>query len=179
VKENIIDAETRVACDNENSKDRKANQTEHVEMHHPEDIRWRCIRCHACCGDTKQHIRHIRLLETEVQAISMLTALDPKSFCIPANGFEPYKFEMCKQTPGNCIFLEGDSCAIYEERPLTCRFYPFFLEEPSEGTFNFGLTSERCPGLGQGPFLRTGFFRKLLETASKKIRSVRGTCQPF
>lgn len=172
LNENILDARTRVSRDNKNSNGSKASQAEHVKVHHPEDIRWRCIRCHACCGDTEQHIRHIRLLEAEVQAISGLTVRDPKSFCIPANGFEPFKFEMCKRTSGNCIFLEGDSCAIYEGRPLTCRFYPFFLEEPSEGTFKFGLTSEKCSGLGQGPLLRTEFFLALLETASKKIRSV-------
>jgi Fe-S-cluster containining protein len=78
---------------------------------------------------------------------------------------------MLKETSGNCIFLERFSCAIYAERPLTCKLYPFFLEESSENNFQFGVTKEKCPGFGQGRLLEDVFFLELLETAVRKILS--------
>jgi Fe-S-cluster containining protein len=146
-------------------------ESEHVKIQYPVNIRWQCIRCHTCCGDTKQHTRHVRMLDTEVKAISRLTGLNPRSFCVTLDSIEPYRSEMLKQASGDCIFLKGPSCVIYNERPLTCKFYPFYLEEHSIGNIVFDLTSEKCPGLGQGPLLSTEFFVEMLRTASKQMTS--------
>jgi Fe-S-cluster containining protein len=78
---------------------------------------------------------------------------------------------MLKQRTGDCIFLSSNTCTIYEIRPLTCRFYPFSLEEPVQGSYEFELTNEKCPGIGKGQLLNEEFFRDLLSTARKRIIS--------
>jgi Fe-S-cluster containining protein len=78
---------------------------------------------------------------------------------------------MLKQKTGDCIYLSSDTCTIYEIRPLTCRFYPFSLEEPVQDSYRFGLTNEKCSGLGKGQLLNEEFFKDLLNTARKRIPS--------
>ncbi len=150
---------------------RQRSRSRSRQIHYPDDLYWQCLRCHSCCGDTLEHSRHIRLLDREVRIIAYVTARDPKSFCTRITGFGFYEFEMLKQSTGDCIFLSRNICTIYEIRPLTCRFYPFFLEEPVQGGYRFGLTNEKCPGLGQGQLLNEEFFKDLLNTARKKIPS--------
>ena len=152
---------------------------ERVEIRHPENVRWKCVRCHACCGDTTEHIRHIRMRHSEVLDISRLTKKAPRSFCFPIKGFERFKFEMQKQTSGNCVFLSADTCTIYRNRPLTCRFYPFFLKQSSEKQFEFCLTDERCPGLSQETLIDQAFYVRLFRTASKKISRQHNSRQSF
>jgi len=161
---------TDVSCSIENRIRFKTTHTQDLEIIYPRDTHWRCLRCHACCGDTKQHIRHIRLLETEATAISHFTGCQQERFCTSLDESGPYKFEMLKQSSGDCVFLKGSSCTVYPERPLTCKFYPFYLKETSEGRYKFGLTNENCPGLGQGPSLKIEFFAELLEMASKRMQ---------
>jgi Fe-S-cluster containining protein len=166
---------TDVSSSIEDCRQFKKTHDQDLEIIYPRDTHWRCLRCHACCGDTKQHIRHIRLLETEATAISRFIGHQQQKFCASSDEFGSYKFEMLKQSSGDCIFLKGNSCTVYPERPLTCRFYPFYLEEPSEGRYKFGLTDENCPGLGQGPSLEIEFFARLLEMASKKMQNSRSS----
>ena len=158
---------------------RHTHPPERVEIRHPENVRWNCVRCHACCGDTAEHIRHIRMLHSEVLDISRLTKRAPGSFCFPIEGFERFKFEMQKQASGDCVFLNADTCTIYGNRPLTCRFYPFSLKQSSENEFEFCLTDERCPGLGQEPLLDDPFYIRLFRTASKKISRQHNSWQSF
>jgi len=33
-----------------------------------------------------------------------------------------------RDASGNCIFYSGNSCSIYEWRPLICSCYPFFID---------------------------------------------------
>jgi len=170
LRKTLPNAVTEVSCSIGNSNRIEKTCTQDKEITYPKDIRWRCLRCHACCGDTKQHIRHIKLLETEATTISHFIGRQRKRFCVSSDESGPYKFEILKQSPGDCIFLRENSCTIYSERPLTCRFYPFYLEETSQNRYKFGITNENCPGLGQGPVLEMEFFVQLLEMASKKMQ---------
>jgi Fe-S-cluster containining protein len=43
---------------------------------------------------------------------------------------------------GSCKFYRKGGCTIYQERPLLCKTYPFFLEK---GALGFS----ECSGLGQ------------------------------
>ncbi len=149
----------------------RGKKSELIKIEHPVNLRWQCTRCHTCCGDTKQHTRHVRMLDSEVKNISSLTGLNLQSFCVKIDNTGPYRFEMLKQTSGDCMFLKEDSCTIYNQRPLTCKFYPFYLEEHSTGNIVFNLTSEKCPGLGRGPLVVTKSFVEMLRTASKQMTS--------
>jgi len=56
-----------------------------------------------------------------------------------------------KEKPNyDCIFWVSEGgCSVYETRPLQCRAFPFWLSALNSGK-SWEMTSEHCPGIGQG-----------------------------
>ena len=123
-----------------------------------------------CCGDTKYKIRSILLLKHEAERISEKTSLNISGFAEKKKDFEPYAYNMVKTKDGKCIFLNEDSCSIYEIRPLICRFYPFELKNPLNKKYVFGYTNE-CIGIGKEPLLKRSFFKSLFNLFKKYMKN--------
>lgn len=138
-------------------------------VNYPAHIGWRCARCAMCCKDTSEHERCIRVLPQEASRISLRTKLKLDSFLVPFANSAPYTYLMRKHD-GRCCFLEKDNCSIYDLRPITCVFFPFFLNRTSDEAFRFELTPERCRGLGLGPALSEEHFRSLFALAALRLR---------
>jgi hypothetical protein len=128
---------------------------------YPRDVRYLCIKCGICCGDTKEKVRKILLLYTEAKRIAKVTSKPIDEFAEEIAGHEPYVYAMKKTVAeGKCVFLEKERCAVYASRPLVCRFYPFELRVASDGKHEFLYTNE-CPGIGKGKRLTGNYFRRL------------------
>ena len=62
---------------------------------------------------------------------------------------------------GDCIFLQGKRCGIYEVRPTQCRTFPFWPEVlRSEAKWKEAATS--CEGMGQGKLYSKEEIMKIL-----------------
>ncbi|WP_455367329.1 YkgJ family cysteine cluster protein [[Eubacterium] cellulosolvens] len=146
-------------------------------IHFPSHILWSCIQCGMCCGDTRSHRRRILLLEKEAALISRITDLEIDEFTykLPTSGLydartlKPYSRQM-RKIKGKCFFLQDHRCLIYLQRPLTCRFYPFSMQE-KKGDYTFLLTDEPCEGFGSGSELNENFFSDLINYAKKVLKS--------
>jgi Fe-S-cluster containining protein len=136
-------------------------------VEYPTRVRWKCTRCAECCQDTSSHERRIRVLPQEISKITLKTGLRAGQFST-SYPYPPYTREM-RKVSGRCFFLRRGLCSIYEVRPVTCVFYPFFLDHLREGGYRFGLTSERCKGLGLGRELTETKFRRLFSLAMLKL----------
>lgn len=135
----------------------------------PNNIKFECIKCGLCCGDTEQKTRRILLLQTEAQKIAAETSQPLISFSDKINDNQPYCFEMKKTSEGKCFFLKDNKCSIYEVRPIICVFYPFELKlPPNERKYVFDFTPE-CPGINQGKAFRLKDFEKLFEIARARL----------
>ncbi|MFP3951635.1 MAG: YkgJ family cysteine cluster protein [Candidatus Bathyarchaeia archaeon] len=130
---------------------------------HPVGLRWRCTNCGACCRNPEDRDRRILLLPTD---ISRLRGVIESEFYNTVEGREPFVAEMVK-SDGKCVFLGADGCEIYDNRPLICRTYPFWIERIDQ-SFIFRV-DEDCPGLGKGERLGERFFRKLLKECLSNI----------
>ncbi|MEM3737317.1 MAG: YkgJ family cysteine cluster protein [Candidatus Bathyarchaeia archaeon] len=137
-----------------------------MAVSYPPGIRFLCNRCTICCRNTTTRVRRILLLEQEVLEISEVTSRAISTFAEPSREDSRFPYEM-KKIKGRCSFLVGDSCTIYEYRPLICRFYPFSLRRFG-GVYYFHPTKE-CPAIGDGEELEKGFFENLLRLALKKF----------
>ena len=135
-------------------------------LNYPRGVRFLCTRCTICCRDSPTRARRILLLEGEAQRISMLTGQAILSFAEPSQREIRFPYEM-KKADGRCVFLRGESCTIYEDRPLLCRYYPFYLTR-RENIYTFNPTDE-CPGIGDGEELERQFFESLLRLALEKL----------
>ena len=140
-----------------------------VSFRYPKRLRFQCTRCALCCGDTSTRARHILLLKSEVEQISQDTARPVQEFAGEIKGREPYVYEMKKTAEeGKCFFLSDKVCAIYELRPLICRFYPFELSRSRDQRHAFLCTKE-CPGVGEGKLLEKEYFEDLFRQACDKL----------
>ena len=144
-----------------------------MSYNHPSAVRFTCIKCGICCGDTQEKVRHILLMTTEAEKIANSTEKTVSEFAAKVEGRLPYSYEM-RKTPGNgkCIFLKQNQCTIYALRPLICRFYPFELKIGQNQKPEFLHTNE-CPGIGKGKTLREIDFRKLFKKAQTGARMER------
>ena len=140
-----------------------------VNFDYPTAVRFHCIKCGTCCGDTKEKTRHILLLRTEAEQIAKTTMQPIFKFAVKIKGKTPYSYEMKKRENGKCVFLENDQCTIYPLRPLICRFYPFELKVSNSGNPVF-LYTEECPGINNGRLLNKDYFRKMFRLARAKFR---------
>lgn len=139
-----------------------------MAFEYPQNLRFKCIKCGICCGDTHERKRHVLLLKEEADIIASTTHQCVTSFAQKIQDTPPYRYEMKKTLEdGKCIFLRENTCLIYSMRPLICRFYPFGLKTTYEDHMVFYYANE-CPGIGKGKAIKEGAFRKLLRRANKR-----------
>ena len=140
-----------------------------MDFTYPVNVRFECNQCGLCCGDTVEKARHILLLESEAQDISVKTGLPIADFAVEASSSQPYVYEIKKPSQGKCIFLENNQCTIYKSRPLICRFYPFELKfDQDKETHVFNYTLE-CPTIGAGKTLTKKHFEELFLLAKQRL----------
>jgi len=145
-----------------------------MSFNYPVAVRFQCVKCGICCGDTKEKNRHILLLRTEAAQIATATLQSISEFTVDLKDKAPYSYEMKKTADGKCVFLENNCCTIYAFRPLICRFYPFELKIADSGKYTFRYTLE-CSGINKGPIVSKNYFRKLLRLALAKSRQIAGS----
>ncbi len=136
-----------------------------MSFQYPLKIRFKCIKCGICCGDTEEKTRHILLLRKEASKIADTIKQPIENFAVELVGKTPYCYEMKKTKEGKCVFLKGNRCIIYSKRPLICKYYPFGLET-NQNQQKFFHTNE-CPGIGKGKIMKENDFHKLLKLANK------------
>jgi Fe-S-cluster containining protein len=142
-----------------------------LDFAYPKKIRFNCIKCGICCGDTENKVRMILLLEPEIKHIANEVSLSIDYFASKVDDFEPYGY-MMKKRDGKCFFLHDKQCSIYEKRPLICRFYPFQLINLGDSHYVFKETSE-CPGINNGLYLGKDYFKKMFEEAASLMQDRR------
>jgi Fe-S-cluster containining protein len=139
-----------------------------LNFDYPAGIRFECIRCGICCGDTKEKFRHVLLLRSEAERISAKTSRCMEEFANIVEDKTPYCYELRKTKDGRCVFLKDSQCTIYSSRPLICRFYPFELGHEEDSRYRFRYTQE-CPGLGKGTEATSVYFKKLFRLARAQL----------
>jgi Fe-S-cluster containining protein len=107
---------------------------------------FQCLRCGECCVGKENSVV---VFPFEIRAIQERTGLFWHEIaCPPLEGewddqgrFHTLEWRL-KKEGGSCKFYRDGECKIYEERPLLCKTYPFFLENGVVG-------SSECIGLGR------------------------------
>jgi Fe-S-cluster containining protein len=149
-----------------------------MSFEYPEKIRFKCLKCGICCGNTPERTRHILLLDKEAQGIAKSVNKSVSDIVLKVEGTRPYSYEMKKNTTnGKCIFLKENRCVIYPKRPLICRFYPFGLENGQKQRQKVFFFTNECPGIGKGRTMEESDFRRLLKRAEKRTMN-RGSVEP-
>ncbi len=101
------------------------------------EIGFTCTYCARCC--TRAFNDHVFLLDTDVSRVLMInpSALEPApyyEFCDRNGTFYVAGYALTAQDDraGSCVFLLGDRCRIYSDRPAICRVYPYMLHREAD-----------------------------------------------
>jgi Fe-S-cluster containining protein len=146
-----------------------------VRFNYPKHVGFICNNCGRCCGDTKDKVRHILLLKTDVDRITNKTLLEAPEFIEEVFGFEPYIFQIRKSENGRCFFLKKNRCTIYKIRPLICRFYPFQLKNIGKNRFSFSYTN-KCTGIEEGSQKARVYFKSLFNKFTNAMEKNKSNC---
>lgn len=111
---------------------------------------FQCKRCGKCCmgrfGDNT-----VTVFPSEIRAIMAAAGLGWFDVARPYESddvdgkgvIHTFEWALRRKENGDCAFLEGGKCAVYEHRPRICRTYPMRLEAGE-------LELYECDGLGTG-----------------------------
>ncbi len=110
-------------------------------------IRFECQETGRCCMSRGSYGYVYLTLEDRRRLAAHLklrTSQFTRRFCDQTQGFYHLK-----NPKGDCRFLEGTRCGIYEARPTQCRTWPFWPENMNSKTWNQEIAAY-CPGVGRG-----------------------------
>lgn len=97
------------------------------------------------------------------KVLKMTTAEFTRKHCEKSLGM----FRLKEDTPtGDCRFLEGKRCGVYEGRPTQCRTWPFWPEVMNSKTWKKEVSSF-CPGVGKGRVWPAEEIEKILKEQTK------------
>jgi len=79
-----------------------------------------CTACANCC-----RVATVRLAGRDVERLARYFRIAPAEFLARYAGETPEEGTVLRRAPDTgCVFLEGNLCTVYEERPDTCRRFP-------------------------------------------------------
>jgi uncharacterized protein len=103
-----------------------------------------CTACANCC-----RVATTRLKERDVERLAKFSRLSIPRFLATYTVEDPEEGVILKRSEGQgCVFLAGNECSIYEERPDACRNFPHLVR--GEGSllkrmWEFGDRATYCP----------------------------------
>ncbi len=78
-----------------------------------------CRQCANCCK-----VAEVELKERDIEKLARFMRLSTKSFIDQYTALDESGDRILKRTESGCVFLSGNDCTIYEERPETCQRFP-------------------------------------------------------
>lgn len=101
--------------------------------------RWKCVRCGWCCCNYDVPVT----FEDEERLKKFGDVLWRGKIGV-----------YLKKIDGKCIFYNDGECLIYEDRPIACRRYPFYIRRQGDYLAKFGnvyvYLDKNCRGIGKG-----------------------------
>jgi len=99
--------------------------------------RFACTGCGGCC----RWPGHVLLRGEEIAPLARATGLGEEEFLgrYTRLATNRAQLSLVENSRGECVFLEGSRCVVYEARPKQCRDYPYLWR-----------TGDDCPGIGNG-----------------------------
>jgi Fe-S-cluster containining protein len=106
----------------------------HLKRHNFSDLRFRRVAediedridCRACANCCK--VAETDITKRDAVRISRKMGMSEKEFVSQYTTASAFDDEMIlRRTEAGCIFLSGNDCTIYEDRPDTCRNFPHLV----------------------------------------------------
>lgn len=111
-----------------------------------EGLRFTCTQCGDCCTGAPGYVW---VSEEEIAKLAERLNLDVPTFERRYVRQAGRRKSLIEYNGGDCCFLVDRKCAVYEDRPIQCKTWPFW-ESNLRSRAAWNRTCEVCPGAGQG-----------------------------
>jgi Fe-S-cluster containining protein len=124
-----------------------------ADTFYADGLRFSCIRCSSCC---RYSPGQVFLSKADIRRLLPFLNKDLASFvreyCVLVDTGMGRSLSLKEKAGFDCIFWEGEGCAIYAQRPSQCATYPFWagLIGSSQA---WEEEARHCPGIGKGAIL--------------------------
>ncbi|WMW22117.1 YkgJ family cysteine cluster protein [Methanolobus mangrovi] len=137
-----------------------------------QEVGFECDFCARCC--TREFNDHVFLLNDDAVRIKAISSdsLEPAPYyelCDQHGRFYVSGYSLKVKKDGSCIFLHEKKCAIYGQRPLICRLYPYMLHREADEDGN--IDWRQIAGPGQHGCYHTGISDDESEEIALLIKS--------
>jgi Fe-S-cluster containining protein len=78
-----------------------------------------CRVCANCCK-----VAEVELKERDIERLARFMRITPKKFMAEYTGLDESGERILRRSEAGCVFLSGNDCTIYEERPEACQRFP-------------------------------------------------------
>jgi len=137
----------------------KKSPVEPVQLGPDSRFRFEChrgISCfNKCCGDLDIFLTPYDILRIKSRlGVSSSRFLDDYTETVTLERTQLPFIRLRLNEDRMCPFVTGDGCSIYDDRPLSCRYYPLGFgviqsREVEGGEFYFLVKEEHCMGHGE------------------------------
>jgi hypothetical protein len=112
-------------------------------------VRFTCTGCRYCCaGEPGFVFLTVEDVDRLAGRFHLSREVFLQRYCrtTQSSGFF---YSLLEKSDNACIFLTEKGCGVYEDRPLQCRTYPFWIRI-MENKESWDEEARRCPGMGHG-----------------------------
>lgn len=107
-------------------------------------LRFKCTGCGKCCTGTPGYVF---LSESDLKRLAEHFQLTPQEFIQQYTRFEEDRLALIDQPgTGDCVFLKGKQCSVYNARPQQCQTFPWWLHNLRTPE-DWQEAAQRCEGI--------------------------------
>jgi uncharacterized protein len=94
-----------------------------AEARYADGLRFECTGCGRCCtgGDG-----YVWVSTREIHALAARFGIEPNEFGRRYLRRFEGRYALVDGAGGDCVFLRGKTCSVYEDRPAQCRAFPWW-----------------------------------------------------
>lgn len=127
-------------------------------------LRFACTGCGRCCRGDGGYV-WVGLAEIEALARRFRVSLDDFGRRYLRRVGERYA--LVDRSGGDCVFLQGNACSVYEDRPVQCRAFPWWPEH-LDSPRSWAAAARDCEGIADHQPLVGA---ETIEAARRSVRS--------
>lgn len=127
-------------------------------------LKFACQGCSYCCGHEPGYVF---LSEADLSRLAHGLGLTDEAFteiyCRKIDMGSFYMISLREKENFDCEFLTEKGCSVYENRPMQCRTYPFWVNVV-ESSQTWEEEGKLCPGINKGQKFSKNQIQEKLDT---------------
>lgn len=84
-----------------------------------------CLQCANCC-----RVATAKLIDRDIERVARAAGMKPGKFLRDCTVQDPEEGLILKRTETGCVFLHGNECLVYDDRPAACQDFPHTVRGP-------------------------------------------------